>query len=436
MDTVSLFVGLAVGAIIGGLAIYVRERSALTAERRENDRLKTVLEQERRGAVEKDQFRKEQEERSRSEFEALSARALRDNNESFLTLAKESLAKQQTEARGELEKREQAVGKLVEPLGKSLDKVTEEIGRIEKARAEAYGSLNEQIRALAGAQDKLQAETGNLVQALRRPSVRGQWGEMQLKRVVEMAGMLDHVDFIEQVNTEGEDGRLRPDMLVHLPGGTEVVVDAKTPLEAYLNSLDADDDEGRESCLVNHARQVRDHVRKLGAKAYQDQFARSPEFTVMFLPSESIFYAALEKDPTLIEVGVDQKVLLATPTTLIALLRTVHYGWRQEALAENAEKISDLGRELYERVCKLGDHFANLGKKIGGTVDAYNEAVGTLEKRVLPQARRFPDLGIRSGKEAPVLDTVEKSARELSAAELSLGDSGEAGDDTQGSSRE
>jgi DNA recombination protein RmuC len=435
MDTVSLFVGLAAGAIIGGLAIYVRERAVLAAERRESLRLKTVLEQERRGAAEKEQSRKEQEERSRSEFEALSARALRDNNESFLTLARETLAKQQTEARGELEKREQAVGKLVEPLGKSLDKVTEEIGRIEKARAEAYGSLNEQIRALAGAQEKLQSETGNLVQALRRPSVRGQWGEMQLRRVVEMAGMLDHVDFVEQVSTDGEEGRLRPDMLVHLPGGTEVVVDAKTPLEAYLNSLDAEEEEGREACLVNHARQVRDHVRKLGAKAYQDQFSRSPEFTVMFLPSESIFYAALEKDPTLIEVGVDQKVLLATPTTLIALLRTVHYGWRQEALAENAEKISELGRELYERVCKLGDHFANLGKRIGNTVDAYNEAVGTLERRVLPQARRFPELGIRSGKAAPVLDAVEKSARELSAAELAPDEAPDEDDAPQGSSR-
>ncbi len=435
MEMVSLFVGLVIGAIIGGVVIYARERGRLTSERIENSRLKTVIEQERRSVAEKDQFRKEQEQRSRAEFEALSARALRDNNESFLTLAKETLAKQQTEARGEFEKREQAVGKLVEPLGKSLDKVSEEIGRIEKARAEAYGALTEQIRTLAGAQDRLQAETGNLVQALRRPSVRGQWGEMQLRRVVEMAGMLDHVDFVEQVSTEGEDGRLRPDMLVHLPGGTEVVVDAKTPLEAYLNSLDAENDENRQACLVDHARQVRDHVRKLGAKAYQDQFSRSPEFTVMFLPSESIFYAALDKDPTLIEAGVDQKVLLATPTTLIALLRTVHYGWRQEALAENAERISELGRELYERVCKLGEHFANLGKRIGNTVDAYNDAVGTLERRVLPQARRFPELGLRSGKVAPVLEAVDRSARELSAEELTGVEASDEDEGPQGSSR-
>ena len=419
MEIGILALSLLVGALIGGLVVFVIERAKLSAERTETMRLKTVLEQERKSGMEKAELLKKESERLQTEFEALSAKVLQANSESFLILAKQELSKQQIEARGELEKREQAVGKMVEPLSKSLDKVSEEIGRMEKARAEAYGGLTEQLKSLATSQDRLQAETGNLVQALRRPSVRGQWGEMQLRRVVEMAGMLDHVDFVEQVSADGEDGRLRPDMIVHLPGGTEVVVDAKTPLEAYLNSLDADDDDTRQARLVDHARQLKDHVRKLGAKKYQDQFERGPEFTVLFLPSESIFYAALEKDPTLIEAGVEQKVLLATPTTLIALLRTVHYGWRQEALAENAQKISELGRDLYERVCKLGEHFAALGKRIGGTVDAYNDAVGTLERRVLPQARRFPELGIRSGKSAPELDALEKSPRELQAAELS-----------------
>ncbi len=416
-----LLLGLLAGGLIGGLAVFVFERGKLAAERTETMRLKTVLEQERKSGMEKAELLKKESERLQTEFEALSAKVLQANSESFLTLAKQELSKQQIEARGELEKREQAVGKLVEPLSKSLEKVNEEIGRMEKARAEAYGGLTEQLKSLATSQDKLQAETGNLVQALRRPSVRGQWGEMQLRRVVEMAGMLDHVDFVEQVSADAEGGKLRPDMIVHLPGGTEVVVDAKTPLEAYLNSLDADDDESRQARLTDHARQLKDHVRKLGAKAYQDQFERGPEFTVMFLPSESIFYAALEKDPTLIEAGVEQKVLLATPTTLIALMRTVHYGWRQEALAENAQKISELGRDLYDRVCKLGDHFAALGKRIGGTVDAYNDAVGTLERRVLPQARRFPELGVRSGKTAPALDALDKSPRELQAAELNPG---------------
>lgn len=416
MDLISILLGLALGAALGALTVFILERGKLTRERTEGMRIKTTLEQERKSAAEIQQ----ESERLRSEFEALAAKALRDNNESFLTLARETLAKQQAEARGELEKRQQAVGELVAPLGKSLDKVNAEIGLMEKARAEAYGKLIAQIESLAGTQDKLQAETGNLVRALRRPSVRGQWGEMQLRRVVEMAGMLDRVDFVEQDSSEGEGGRLRPDMIVHLPGGTQVVVDAKTPLEAYLNALDAEDEDTRQACLADHARQLRDHIRKLSARAYQEQYTRSPEFTVMFLPSESIFYAALEKDATLIEAGVDQKVLLATPTTLIALLRTVHYGWQQEALAENAERISALGKELYERIRVLAEHFENLGKKISGTVEAYNQAVGTLERRVLPQARRFPELGLSVKKEIPVLDAVEGGPRDLQAAELAV----------------
>ena len=416
MDAVALLLGILIGGALGALAVLFVLRERLAAERTEVARLKTVLEQERKGAAEKG-------ERMRVEFEAMAAQALRSNQDTFLALAKETFGKEQATARGELEKREQAVSKLVEPLAKSLERVNAEIGRMEKARAEAFGGLTEQLRALAGAQEKLQSETGNLVQALRRPSVRGQWGEMQLRRVVEMAGMLEYVDFVEQDSTDSEAGRLRPDMIVRLPGGTQVVVDAKTPLEAYLGALEAPDDATRQAQLESHARQVREHVRRLSGKAYHDQYETSPEFTVMFLPSESIFYAALEKDPTLIESGVDQKVLLATPTTLIALLRTVRYGWTQETLKESAQEISALGRDLYERMATLAEHFDALGKRIAGSVEAYNKAVGTLERRVLPAARRFPALGVSSSKVVGVLDGLDSAVRPLQAPELNPDDS-------------
>ncbi len=428
MDAQALLLGIVIGGMVGVLAAFLWLRGRLARAEMELVRQQAILEGERRNAAEKAELLKKEGERLKTEFEALAAQALRANNESFLAVARETLGREQAAAKGELELREQAVGKLVEPLARSLEKVNEELGRIEKARAEAFGGLNEQLRALAGSHEKLQAETGNLVQALRRPSGRGQWGEMQLRRVVEMAGMIDHVDFDVQVSSESEAGRLRPDMIINMPGGSQVVVDAKTPLEAYLKALETDDDAARAGHLADHARQVREHVRKLSGKAYQGQLAASPEFTVMFLPSESIFYAALEKDPGLIESGVDQKVLLATPTTLIALLRAVHYGWQQQSLAENAARISDLGRDLYERMGTLAEHFADLGKKIGGSVDAYNRAVGTLERRVLPTARKFPELSVRSSKDVALLESLDTAVRPLQAPELN----GEVGPDGPG----
>jgi DNA recombination protein RmuC len=421
MDAQALLLGIVIGAAVGVLAAFLWLRGRLARAETELARARATLEAERRSAVEKAELLKRESERLKTEFEALAAKALDANSARLLQLTREAFGKEQQAAKGELELREQAVGKLVEPLAKSLEKVNEELARIEKARAEAYGGLNEQLRALAGAHERLQAETGNLVQALRRPSGRGQWGEMQLRRVVEMAGMLEHVDFLEQVSSEAEAGRLRPDMVIKMPGGGQVVVDAKTPLEAYLKALDAPDDATRQGHLADHARQVRDHVRSLAGKAYQDQLATSPEFTVMFLPSESIFYAALEKDPGLIESGVNEKVLLATPTTLIALLRAVYFGWRQEALAKNAQEISDLGRDLYERMGTLAEHFADLGKKIGGSVEAYNKAVGTLEKRVLPSARRFPELGVRGAKSPALLESLDTAVRPLQAPEMGEG---------------
>ncbi len=421
MDAQALLLGIVIGGAIGFLVAFLWLRGRLARAEIELARQQTILESERRSAADKAESLKKEGERLRTEFEAIATKALDANSVRLLQLTREAFGREQATAKGDLELRKQEVGKLVEPLAKSLEKVNEELARIEKARAEAYGGLNEQLRALAGAHEKLQAETGNLVQALRRPSGRGQWGEMQLRRVVEMAGMLEHVDFLEQVSSESEAGRLRPDMVINMPGGSQVVVDAKTPLEAYLKALAADDEAARAGFLADHARQVRDHVRKLGAKSYQEQFGVSPEFTVMFLPSESIFYAALEKDPGLIESGVTEKVLLATPTTLIALLRAVYFGWRQERLAESAAKISELGRELYERMGTLAEHFAELGKKIGGSVEAYNKAVGTLETRVLPSARRFPELGVRGNKDVGRLEGLDRTVRPLQAPELGEG---------------
>ena len=426
MNAQALLLGIVIGGTVGVLATFLWLRGRLARAEMELARQQAILEGERRNAVEKAELLKKESERLKTEFEALAAKALDANSVRLLQLAREAFGREQATAKGELELRKQEVGKLVEPLGKTLEQLQAELGRIEKARAEDYGGINEQLRALAGSHEKLQAETGNLVQALRRPSGRGQWGEMQLRRVVEMAGMLEHVDFLEQVSSESESGRLRPDMIINMPGGSQVVVDAKTPLEAYLKAIETDDDAARAGHLADHARQVREHVRKLSGKGYQGQLAASPEFTVMFLPSESIFYAALEKDPGLIESGVDQKVLLATPTTLIALLRAVHYGWQQQSLAENARQISELGRDLYERMGTLAEHFADLGKKIGGSVDAYNRAVGTLERRVLPSARKFPGLGVRGGKDVALLESLDTAVRPLQAPELN-GEIGPAG---------
>jgi len=354
-------------------------------------------------------------------FKALSAEALASSNRSFLELAQATLAREQEVARGELERRQQAIGELVAPVKVSLEKFELQIGGIEKARIEAYSTLTEQVKGLAESQGQLRTETANLVKALRAPQTRGRWGEMQLKRVVEMAGMLDHCDFFEQESTDTEEGRLRPDMIVKLPGGKNIVVDAKAPLAAYLDALEAKDEHERARKLADHARQVRDHLTKLGRKSYWEQFQPSPDFVVLFLPGETFYSAALEADPSLIECGVDSRVILATPTTLIALLRAVAYGWKQEALNDNAQRISALGRELYERMAVLADHWGAVGKNLGEAVAAYNRAVGSLESRVLVSARRFRELGAApEGKEIRDLGPVDTQPRALQGGEAPL----------------
>jgi DNA recombination protein RmuC len=344
-------------------------------------------------------------------FQALSGEALKQNNEAFLNLAKTSFQTLHAEAKGDLAQRQQAIDELVKPLSETLHRYDEQLRHLEQSRQAAYGGLDQHLKSLADTQQRLQQETGNLVNALRAPAVRGRWGEITLKRVAELAGMVAHCDFLEQESVMGDDGRLRPDMIVQLPGGRQIVVDAKTVLAGYLEAYEATDDEHRVEGLRRHAAQVRLRINDLSVKAYWSQFHQAPEFVVLFLPGEQFLGAALEQDPRLIEDGFAQGVVLATPTTLMALLRAVAYGWRQERLTAHAEEAGRLGKDLYERMAILAEHLNDVGLSLGKSVSAYNKAVGSLETRILPAARRFKELGVSSEKEIPSLDPVEVVSR-------------------------
>ena len=426
--------GAAVGAVVATALATGRSATRLAdAERAAAQALADLraalaraeagLAAERAGAAERQASWEETRRALAGEFAELSAKALEHNTSQFLELADARLQATRQEATGELEQRRQAIEQLLTPLRDQLGRYEQGLRLLELERQKAYTGLAEAVRHLSDSQDRLQAETRNLVTALRAPATRGRWGEMQLRRVVEMAGMLEHCDFDEQVSATGDEGRIRPDMVVHLPGARSVVVDAKVPLQAFLEAVEATDEEQRRVHLVAHARQLRAHVDALAKKGYWQQFDRSPEFVVAFVPGDPLLAAAFEHDPTLLEHAMSSHVVLATPTNLIALLRTVAASWQQEAVAENAREVQRIGRDLYKRLCTFGDHLARTGRGLAGAVDAYNKAVGSLERSVLPQARRFQDLGVvgTGEKELGELDELDTAVRRPEAPELGAG---------------
>ncbi len=415
MDGLTIAAAVASAALVGAAGwAWASRRTAAYRERAA--RLEAEIEAERRGAAERVAAYERTEARLRDTFQALSAEALRQNNTTFLEIARASLGELQKRGTDDLESRRKAIGDLLSPVQEALKQVDAKLLSIEKERVGAYQALRQQVEGLASLQDRLRGETANLVQALRAPSVRGRWGEIHLRRLVELAGMLDRCDFTEQPTIETEDGRLRPDLVVHLPGGKRVLVDAKVPLKAYLEAQELPDEAQAKAKLDEHARAVRDHIARLGSKAYWEQFDATPDFVVLFIPGEAFFAAAFQRDPGLIEYGFERRVIPASPTTLISLLKTVYFGWQQERVAESAREIRDLGAHLHERLRVMTEHLSDLGSNLGRAVQAYDNAVGSFERRVLVAARRLKDLGVAS-RDLPEVEPVGREPRGLQERE-------------------
>lgn len=407
---------LALGAALGALFVAWRARKRSEALHIElavlRSQVKTEeqLERERTVALER------AIEQVRGSFDSVAGASLRSNSEMFLKLAREHLGQHQQAATAELSAREKAIETLLMPIKETLAKTEQQMVRIEKERAETFGSLRSSLEAVALGQQALQKETRTLVNALRRPEVRGQWGEMTLRRLAELAGMVEHCDFVEQVHVRTAEGNLRPDMIVHMPDGRDLVVDVKTPLDAYLEAVDASDDEQRAIAMRRHANAVAERVRQLGTKNYWSQFEKSPDFVILFIPGDQFLSAALAESPNLLEDAIRQNVIIATPSSFVALLKAVAYGWRQMSLAQNAETIRTLAEDLYRRLAVFTSHLSKLGRNLGSSVDAFNSAVGSLERQVLPGARKFTELGVRPDREIETLEPIDRLTREPQVA--------------------
>jgi DNA recombination protein RmuC len=417
MTLLWLILGLIVGAVVAALLLAPRAKRAGALER-ELIRSQADLEHERALAQERLNTLSDAQTRLSDTFKALSAEAVQAGMAQLSEYARVQLQSAQTEAKGELEKRQEAVQQLIAPIKEGLGRVDAQLRNLDQERRESRGRLEAQLQTLTATGEKLRTETGALVTALRKPNARGQWGQMQLRNVVELAGMVKYCDFVEQAALGGEDSSLRPDAIVRMPGGKHVMVDAKAPLQGVLDAYEARDEEERQRHLRDHARLLRKHVRALAEKCYWDQLDSTPDFVVLFLPGEHLYGAALEADPTLIEEAMSKRVLIATPTTLLAILRAVGYGWQQERVAESAQAISELGGELHGRLVRLSGLLATLGKRLNSTVNAYNEAVGSYEARVMPGARRFAEHGVATvGGELRELEQVTVSARTVAVEE-------------------
>jgi len=406
-------ISLLIAAVVGALLSYVYSQRKLSGLREENSALSTRLELEQQNNIEKIQALEKARVQLTETFTALSSQALKNNNEEFLKLAQENLKQYQAQAVNELEKKEKSIEHLLNPIKETLTKTEEQIRNIEKERKESQGALHKHLESMAQSQASLQDETRKLVTALRRPEVRGQWGEMTLKRLAELAGMVEHCDFFEQEQVRTDEGALRPDMIVRMPDGREIVVDVKTPLDAYINAIEAVDDSERQIQLARHTKNVKQRINELADKAYWQQFKNAPDFVVLFIPGDQFLTAALDQEPAILENALARQVILATPTSFVALLRAVGYGWRQEQLAENAEHIKTVGEELYGRLQTFTDHLQKLGKSLDSGMKHYNSAVGSFDSRVLPSARKFNEMGVSTDKKLKQSKQIETAVRQI-----------------------